>query len=176
MPVYTVHAPRGADPAVRGGADKFVFVRDGFSFWAFLFGLLWLLYHRLWLAAVGYLVLFVAGFAALMQLHPGTGASLTVNFLFALLLGFEGSTLRRWTFSRGKWRQIDTVVADDEEAAEHRFFERLALKPAGLVNDPLAVDRGAPPPTRDIPGQSFSRPPRQADDIVGLFPNPGDPR
>ena len=33
MPVYTVHAPvaSGADLAA---ADKFVFVRDGFHFWA----------------------------------------------------------------------------------------------------------------------------------------------
>ena len=33
MPVYTVHAPvaNGADLAA---ADKFVFVRDGFHFWA----------------------------------------------------------------------------------------------------------------------------------------------
>jgi hypothetical protein len=176
MPVYTVHAPEGADPAVGRGADKFAFVRDGFSFWAFLFGLLWLLYNRLWLAALGYLVVISAGYAALWQLHAGTGVWWAVNFLIALLMGLEGPSLRRWSFSRGRWRQIDTVVADDEEAAEHRFFERLSLKSGGLVNDPLAVERGGPPPTRDIPGQPFSRPPAVPHDIVGLFPNPGGDR
>ena len=37
MSVYTVHEPpqRMADDAVN--AERFVFVRDGFSFWAFLF-------------------------------------------------------------------------------------------------------------------------------------------
>ena len=36
MPVYTVHAPvaDGTDP--RSVTDRFVFVRDGFHFWAFL--------------------------------------------------------------------------------------------------------------------------------------------
>ena len=50
MPVYTVHEPppRDSDDAA-DAADRFVFVRDGFSFWAFLFAPLWMLWHRLWL-------------------------------------------------------------------------------------------------------------------------------
>src|SRR5213596_1899745 len=48
MPVYTVHAPSPAGADLRA-ADKFVFVRDGFHFWAMVFGPLWLLWNRLWL-------------------------------------------------------------------------------------------------------------------------------
>ena len=50
MPVYTVHAPvaNGADLAA---TDKFVFVRDGFHFWAAVASVIWLLWHRLWLLA-----------------------------------------------------------------------------------------------------------------------------
>jgi hypothetical protein len=45
------------------------------------------------------------------------------------------------------------------------------------TNDQPAVDRGGPPPTRDVPGQPFSRPPSPPrDDIIGLFPEPGAPR
>src|ERR1700712_5643465 len=51
MPVYTVHAPAADD----GEADRFTFVRDGFHFWAFVFGPLWLARHRLWLALLGYI-------------------------------------------------------------------------------------------------------------------------
>ena len=36
----------------------------------------------------------------------------------AVLLGFEAASLKRWKLSRGKWRQVDVVVADDEEMAE----------------------------------------------------------
>ena len=52
MPVYTVHAPvaNGADAAA---TDKFVFVRDGFHFWAAVASVIWLLWHRLWLALIG---------------------------------------------------------------------------------------------------------------------------
>ena len=52
MPVFTVHAP--VDAARRADSDRFVFVRDGFHFWAFLFGPLWFISHRLWLALSGY--------------------------------------------------------------------------------------------------------------------------
>jgi hypothetical protein len=53
MPVYTVHAPvaNGADLA---STDKFVFVRDGFHFWAAVATVIWLLWHRLWLALIGW--------------------------------------------------------------------------------------------------------------------------
>lgn len=172
MPVYTVHAPQGAEAAVRGATDKFVFVRDGFHVWAFLLGPVWLAWHRLWLALVGYIVVSILGAVALSLFHAGAPVRLAVMLLIALLMGFEGASLWRWTLSRRKWRQIDIVVADDEEAAERRFFDRWTAK-RNLVNDQSAVDRGAPPPTRDIPGQPFSRPPALPhDDIIGLFPQP----
>ncbi len=177
MPVYTVHAPVAAGPDVRGATDRFVFVRDGFYFWAFLFGPFWLAYRRLWLALLGYIVVSIVVAMALFLLDAGGGTRFAVTLLIALLMGFEVASLRRWTLSRRNWRQLDIVVADDEETAERRFFDRWAAKQRGLANDQLAVDRGAPPPTRNIPGQPFSRPPPLPhQDIIGLFPQPGGSR
>ena len=97
--------------------------------------------------------------------------------LIALLMGFEAASLQRWTLSRRNWRQLDVVVADDEEAAERRFFDRWTARQRGSANDQSAVDRGAPPPTRDIPGQPFSKPPPLPhNEIIGLFPQPGASR
>jgi Protein of unknown function (DUF2628) len=174
MPVYTVHAPvtNGADIAA---TDRFTFVRDGFHFWAAVLGPVWLAWHRLWLALIGWLVLMAAIDVAMVRLGVASGAIFLADLLLALLLGFEAASLKRWTLSRRNWRQLDIVVADDEEAAEHRFFDRWTAKQRALSNDQASVDRGAPPPTRDIPGQPFSRPlPR--DEIIGLFPEPGGSR
>jgi hypothetical protein len=92
-------------------------------------------------------------------------------------MGFEADSLRRWTLSRRNWRQLDIVVADDEEQAERRFFDRWTAKQRALSNDQSAVDRGGPPPTRDIPGRPFSRPPPlPQSEIIGLFPEPGASR
>jgi hypothetical protein len=175
MPVYTVHAPVTTNAGVRA-TDKFTFVRDGFHAWAFVLGLVWLAWHRLWLALIGWIVVTVALDFAMVALGAGRMVFLA-NALMALLLGFEAASLQRWTLSRRHWRQLDIVVADDEEAAERRFFDRWTASQRGLGNDQVAVDRGAPPPTRDIPGQAFSRPPTSAQsEIIGLFPEPGASR
>ena len=176
MPVYTVHAPvtSSADFAA---ADRFVFVRDGFHFWAALFGVVWLAWHRLWLALLGWIVLMIAIDFGMARLGVDGGTIFLTDLLLALLLGFEAASLERWTLSGRKWRQLDIVVADDEEAAEWRFFDRWTARQRALSNDQLAVDRGSPPPTRDIPGQPFSKPPPSPHtDIIGLFPEPGASR
>ncbi|UFX45321.1 DUF2628 domain-containing protein [Bradyrhizobium sp. 41S5] len=176
MPVYTVHAPvaNGADLAA---ADKFVFVRDGFHFWAAVAGVIWLAWNRLWLALIGWLVLTFAIDFALAKLGIGRGAILLVDLVLMVLIGLEAATLQRWTLSRRKWRQLDIVVADNIDAAERRFFERWTARHRGVSNDQRSVDRGGPPPTRDVPGQSFSKPPPMPQGgIIGLFPEPGGSR
>jgi hypothetical protein len=176
MPVYTVHAPVMTNAGI-AAADRFAFVRDGFHFWAALAGLVWLAWHRLWLALIGWIVLLLAVDFGMAALGARGGSIFLANLLLALLMGFEAASLRRWTLSRRNWRQLDIVVADDEEAAERRFFDRWTAKQRALSNDQLAVDRGAPPPTRDIPGQPFSRPPPlPRSEIIGLFPEPGGSR
>ena len=176
MPVYTVHAPVNTDASLMA-TDRFAFVRDGFHVWAALLGPLWLAWHRLWLALIGWIVVVSAVDFAMMSLGAGRGAIFFAEILIALLMGFEAASLQRWTLSRRNWRQLDIVVADDEEAAERRFFDRWTAKQRGLNNDQSAVDRGGPPPTRDIPGQPFSKPPAgAANEIIGLFPQPGASR
>jgi hypothetical protein len=174
MPVYTVHAPT-ANAGI-AATDRFAFVRDGFHFWAAVFGPLWLVWHRLWLALIGWIVVILAVDVGMTGLGANGTAILLANVLIALLMGFEASSIRRWTLSRRNWRQLDIVVARNQETAERRFFDRWTTKQR-VVNDQTAVDRGAPPPTRDIPGQAFSRPPPlPQNEIIGLFPEPGASR
>ena len=76
MPTYTVHEP----PRRNGSApdpQRFAFVRDGFHFWAFLLSPLWLLYRRLWLVFVCYLLIGAATEIVfwLLRLPSGTRRS-----------------------------------------------------------------------------------------------------
>ena len=139
MPVYTVHAPV-ADGAEASAPDSFTFVRDGFHFWAAALSVFWLVWNRLWLALIGWIAASAAIQFAMMALGAGRGSMLLANLLIALLMGFEAASLQRWTLSRRNWRQIDIVVADDEEAAEHRFriarhhyFLRILHAPRGAL-------------------------------------------
>jgi hypothetical protein len=176
MPVYTVHAPV-ANGANLAATDKFVFVRDGFHFWAAVAGVFWLLWHRLWLALIGWIILMVAIQFGLSAIGASRGTIFFVDVVVAILMGFEAASLQRWTLSRRKWRQLDIVVADDAESAERRFFDRWTAGQGGLSNDPWSTDRGGPPPTRSVPGQPFSKaPPLPQGGIIGLFPEPGGSR
>jgi hypothetical protein len=171
MPVYTVHAPI-ANSVDLAATDRFAFVRDGFHLWAAVLGVVWLAWHRLWLALLGWIVLMAALDFGMVKLGVGGGAVLLVDILLALLLGFEAASLERWTLSRRNWRQLDIVIADDIEAAERRFFERWSARRGSVGLNGSATDRGAPPPTRDLPRP----PPLPAGGIIGLFPEPGGSR
>ena len=176
MPVFTVHAPVMNDAGIRA-TDRIAFVRDGFHFWAAVLGPVWLIWHRLWLALIGWVVVMAAIGFGMSALGAGGKAILLVDVMLALLMGFEAASLRRWTFSRRNWRQIDIVVADNREQAERRFFDRWTLQQRVRVNDQPTVDRGGPPPTRAVPGQPFSQPPPlPKSEIIGLFPEPGGSR
>ena len=166
MPVFTVHAPY-SDPGIKDNAEQFVFVRDGYHFWAFLLGPLWLLWHRLWLALLGYVCVVAGIVAALVWLGAVADARLAVALLVAMLMGYEAASLRRWSFSRGRWREVGLVVADSEEAAERRFFAQWT----GESTPPSQTPAARPPISQTTPGQSSN-----AHDVIGLFPQPGVPR
>ena len=76
MPVYTVHAPVTGNAGI-AATDKFVFVRDGFYVWATLLGVVWLAWHRLWLALIGWIVLMAAIDVAMMRLGVGSDGDLS---------------------------------------------------------------------------------------------------
>lgn len=170
MAVYTVHAPASYYATdVRTTPDGLVFVRDGFYFWAFAAAIIWLIWHRLWLALLGYLALSLAAEIAMWSLGVGAGTRLVVMVVFALLVGLEAGSLRRWKLSRRKWRQIDIVVADSEEAAERRFFERWNTRTVQSERTGTV----SPPP---LPRASIAQPQGISQNVLGLFPEPGAPR
>ncbi|HVX92166.1 MAG TPA: DUF2628 domain-containing protein [Xanthobacteraceae bacterium] len=163
MAVYSVFEPPLTGEESRAGAERFVFVRDGFSWGAFLFGPLWILWRRLWLVLLGYVILVAALGIGLVALGASGGLESAVGFILALLLGLEAASLRGWTLRRRGWREAGVVIADGIELAERRFFD--ARSTAERARRPIA---NVPPPPGRVPGGST--------DIIGLFPEPGASR
>jgi hypothetical protein len=168
MPTYTVHQP----PAKNGRAvdpQRFVFVRDGFHFWAFLLTLPWLIYRRLWLALLGY-VLLTAAMAVLFHfLRTPSGSQAAIGLLLGVLFGLEAASLRRWTYRRRRWTNIGVVVGDDEEDAERRFFAEWVNRPAEVT----PASAASAPSARVPPPPMLPRSTTASNDIIGLFPQPG---
>ena len=104
-------------------ADRLVFIADRFSWFAFGFALIYLLWHRMWLVLLGYLV--VATALELAASTTGDAAPAVATFAISLLFAFEANGLRRWTLERKGWRMIAITCGADVEEAELRFFRGL---------------------------------------------------
>ncbi|HKO72100.1 MAG TPA: DUF2628 domain-containing protein, partial [Bradyrhizobium sp.] len=83
MPVYTVHAPVTSSADLLA-ADRFVFVRDGFHFWAAVLGIVWLAWHRLWLVLLGWIVLMTAIDFGMTRLGLEGGTIFLTDLVLAL--------------------------------------------------------------------------------------------
>ena len=160
MTIYTVHEPPLR--ADQTDPERFKFVRDGFYFWAFVFGPLWLLFKRLWVVLIFYVIAIAALQAGLWLIGVPSAARGAVSLLAHLLLGLEGATLQRWTLHENEWTQIGIVAGDSYEAAERRFFDTWVARNSA----PRPPAASAPPMS---PGM---RPPPVSSDIIGLFPEP----
>ena len=168
MSIYTVHMPPSMAEKSAPDPERLVFVRDGFSFWAFLLTPAWILWHGLWLVFLGYLVVAVLLAVGLHTIGASTGVMLASAALLSLLVGFEAATLRRLTLARRRWKNVGIVVGDDMESAERRFFD-------AWVGGALHAS-ASPAATPTVTGPRVTAGGGPASEIIGLFPAPGGSR
>lgn len=162
MATYTVLLPppsKRAGPSTR--MERAVFVRDGFSWPAFLFPVLWLLFNRMWLI----LILFVAiavGIAIAVDAIGGPIEGIAA-FAFTLLFGFEANGLKRWALMQRGYEFVAVMVGRRADCEQRFYAEEL--------------DTADYPPARPEPvhGRTTTPPPQLAGDtgILGLFPEKG---
>ena len=185
MSVYTVYEPPLKAHESAPDPERFVFVRDGFSFWAFLLAPFWLLRYRLWLAFIGYVIVAIALQIALRWIGDSPTVTVLVAALLSLLVGFEAATLRRFTLSRRGWRNVGLVVGDDIDSAERRFFDAWVSNAWAEKTwaektwaEKTWAERssvgGAPRASSPAMGVPTAR--RPSSEVIGLFPQPGAPR
>lgn len=170
MSSYTVYEPPLKANESASDPERFAFVRDGFSFWAFLLTPLWMLRYRLWLAFVCYVIVAAALVVGLRLIGASATVTTIASALLSLLVGFEAASLRRFTLSRRGWRNIGIVVGDSLEAAERRFFDAWAHK-SWADRSSIGAEPGPVSPAPSVPTWR-----RASSEVIGLFPQPGAPR
>jgi hypothetical protein len=169
MSVYTVHEPPLRAAGAPPDPERFAFVRDGFSGWAFVVAPLWMLVHRMWLVFAVYVV-GAAGLETLVRMFGGSAAAVAlIGLLIALAIGLEAGSLRRFTLSRRGWKQVGIVSGRDREQAEQRFFDAWASKVAAGQGPRTAAAPAGPGSV--VPSSSVAH-----SDVIGLFPEPGGQR
>lgn len=147
---------RHEDAAPPGGRPAVLTIRDGFSLLAFLFSLFWLLWHRLWIAALAVLAASVV--LALLTRDPQWALlGLPLNLLLGAFVGLEGQGWRIGAARLRGYRLADIVDADTRDEAELRFVALTA-----------GTDREAPLRADMVPGRRLA-----ADTPDFLFAAPG---
>lgn len=146
----------------RDGVADVAFVRDAFSWIAFIVPPLWLLFHRLWGEA---LIVFLAlGVLSLVGEQAGWGlAGSLLTLLVSLYVGLEGQGMRLAALHRRGWRAWGAVEARTLFDAETRY---------AMERDEEADGAGAEPAPRIMPGSASARTPHRGL-VLGLGPTPG---
>jgi len=142
MAIYSVHNRGGGAP------DKTVFVREGFSSAAFVFGWMWALAHRMWVSAA---VLFTLN-ALLAAGSASLGVIVTAASGFAvnLIFGIIARDLQALALTRRGMGEVGLTEGQSLEEAELRYFHGVGARMA------------APAPTRGTPYVPHA-------DTLGLF-------
>ncbi len=110
MRIYTAHTCPHRPP---------VLVREGFSWGALVFGPIWLLGHRAWIAGI----LAVCASIAIAVVSHGVVA-VVLMLALAWLLGLFGNDLRRWSLGRHGFVLVHVVAAGDVDTALARLLDR----------------------------------------------------
>ena len=101
------------------------FIRDGFSWVAFLLPYIWLLWHRAWLAAA--LVFAVQALGSAISDHPVFGlAGVVLCLATNLLVTLEGPTMIVAGLKRNGWTVDAAISADDRATAEEIYYMDIA--------------------------------------------------
>jgi hypothetical protein len=134
MAWWTAHTRPG------GGADDVVLVREGFSWWALFFPLLWLAAKGMWIVLLVALGAQLAIWALAEAAGFGDVMSFVLSCAINFIIAFEGNDLLRWTYRRRGFEPAGLVKGDNLDEAEYRFFTEVGLP---LVES--AMDKAPPP-------------------------------
>jgi hypothetical protein len=157
MALYSVYLPSSGQMTTQEIMGRAIFIKDRFSWGAFLIPPLWLGYKRIWRWLLVYALLeglLIAG-ATNIALNPAlTGI---ISLLIAFFIGICG---REWwgaALERRGFELAGIVQGETPEDAERRFYDHYrSARPRNLVVQPFSASSSQS--TRE-PG------------VIGLFPD-----
>ncbi len=123
MKAFTIYEPPQAPLELVDRADALVFVKDGFSWLAFMFAPLWFLWNNLWLAVAGYAVVAGALIAPVLLLELDHDLIALGLFGLHLVSGFEAGTVLHWTLTREGWSELGAVTGRSQNECERNFYD-----------------------------------------------------
>jgi hypothetical protein len=115
-------------PATGDAVSDTKFIRDGFSWFAFLLPLPWLLVKRLWLIFAAAIIVYIATILIAEQ-YRIDGLPIAFSFVLSLWTALEGGHAQARALERKGW-QIERVIAADRlsDAEDIYFADKAATE------------------------------------------------
>ena len=132
---YTIYEPKRVNRNLVDRADELVFVRDGFSWWAALAPILWMIYHRLWMPLAGFGLAFLALSILAWLAGAGEGAGGLLLTGLSLAFGFVANDVRRFMLEREDFTLVSAIAGFSQLDCERRFFDNWAVLNDKLQNE-----------------------------------------
>ena len=102
--------------------DDLVAIKNGFSFFAFLFNILWFLQHKMWRESLA-LVLFNIIFGLITQKNWLGGVDIiTIEFVLIIMLGLNANYWYEQSLLRKNYQFSGCVYGKNDDEAKLRFI------------------------------------------------------
>ena len=167
MTVYSVYEPPVPVPDLTERADRLAFVKEGFSWPAFLVPLLWLIYYRMWIEFVVLVLVYIGLQLAFGADSQGHALTVWASFAIAVLFAFEANDLRAASLERRGYRLAGVASGRDRIDAERSFFGVWLPQQVRTAREPAAP----PEPRRESETRTLLAR-GEGEEVIGLFPRP----
>ena len=150
MSRYVVFEP----PEAVGPSEAAIFLRDRFSFVAFVFTFLWMFRYGLWLSGLVTIAILVA-LNLLGTVQGFEWSAALISLLLGVLIGLEGPSLRAARLRRKGWNDVAAFEAQNTDEAELIYFhatEIAAIAPPVPPATPSSPAAPATPAAATTPG------------------------
>lgn len=118
MKIFTVHARSWSS----AGDSDAIFVREGFSWPAFVFGPFWALWFGMWRTTIGLLLVSGAVSGIVVVTGMTDGAELAVTLALQTTIGLWANDWRRYALGRRDFNERAVVSGrNQQDAVEHYF-------------------------------------------------------
>lgn len=164
MQTYTVHEPRfPANADLESRADKLIFIKEGFSIWAFLVPLLWFPLNRAWWGFFAYIiasstVAILLSFAAMPE-----AVILLAGWIVNLIFAFEARDFLRRKYENNDYMLKAVVSGRNLAECELRYLQEW-LPDARAYPGQLTV-------TPPVGPQKLTNEGAAAEPVIGMFPS-----
>jgi len=121
MRIFTVHIK----PELENANEKTVFIPEGFSWKALIFGVGWTLYHRLWLVSIAIAAVSGGVMYADEYGYISEASAVILQIALSIYIGFSANDWRRDKLTRQGFITSEVVASDNQMRAQQRYFEQV---------------------------------------------------